>query len=315
MKELTAALYKNIAEHKKDHSSLKKTISVYCQPQEQEPTESKPAAASSCKSIAKQNPELPSGYYLIRSRDDAGISVYCNMNTEAVCGDSARGWARIAYLNMSDPSHQCPAAWREITSPKRTCGRTNQTLSARGGCSSVAFSTHGIPYSRITGRIRGYQVATPDAFGLYVYAPQSSYNIEYPYMDGVVLTRGSPKKHVWTFVASWGETLTNDQGCPCNPQTDTSGFTIPSWVGNDYFCEAANDGGTCCPFGSFYTDDPLWDGQDCRSDSTCCQFNRPPWFCKELSETTTDDIEVAICADQSLGDEDTPLDLIEIYVQ
>lgn len=313
IKELTTAVYKHNAEHKADHSGLKTMISVYCQPEEREPTESNPA--SSCKSITERNPDLPSAYYWIRNSDGTGTRVYCNMNEEAGCGDGTRGWARIAHLDMSDPTHQCPAAWKEITSPKRTCGRKNQTLRDRGGCSSVSFSTHGIPYSRIRGKIRGYQVATPDAFGLYIPVPQSSYNIEYPYMDGVVLTRGSPKKHIWSFIASWGETLTNNQGCPCNPQTDTSGFTIPSWVGNDYFCEAAYDGSTCCPFGSFFTDDPLWDGQSCQSDSTCCQFNGPPWFCKELSETTTDDIEVAICADQSLGDEDTPLDLIEIYVQ
>ena len=30
------------------------------------------------------------------------------------CGGST-GWRRVAYLNMSDPSQQCPSVWREIT--------------------------------------------------------------------------------------------------------------------------------------------------------------------------------------------------------
>ena len=37
------------------------------------------------------------------------------------CGGS--GWRRVAYLNTSDPSHQCPSVWREITTPHRVCGR------------------------------------------------------------------------------------------------------------------------------------------------------------------------------------------------
>ena len=31
------------------------------------------------------------------------------------CGGFA--WRRVAYLNMSDPSQQCPSVWREITTP------------------------------------------------------------------------------------------------------------------------------------------------------------------------------------------------------
>jgi hypothetical protein len=30
---------------------------------------------------------------------------------EHQCGDGI--WHRVAYLNMSDPSQQCPSAWRE----------------------------------------------------------------------------------------------------------------------------------------------------------------------------------------------------------
>ena len=34
------------------------------------------------------------------------------------CGGSA-GWRRVAYLNMSDPTQQCPSVWQEITTPFR----------------------------------------------------------------------------------------------------------------------------------------------------------------------------------------------------
>ena len=48
--------------------------------------------------------------------------------------------------------------------------------------------------------------------------------------------------------------------------------------------------------------------------ATCCTFNNPPWFCKQLPQTTTDDMEVRICATHGITNEDMPVELIEIYV-
>ena len=63
----------------------------------------------------------------------------------------------------------------------------------------------------------------------------------------------------------------------------------------------------------FYPDDPLWDGQDCRTSSTCCSFNTPPYFTKLLPNPTTDDIEARIC--QKDNNDDSPVELVELYVQ
>ena len=63
----------------------------------------------------------------------------------------------------------------------------------------------------------------------------------------------------------------------------------------------------------FHTD-PLWDGMGCRRGDTCCEFNQPPFFCKELPESTSDDVEVRLCGDSSISDEDTPIELIELFV-
>jgi hypothetical protein len=41
----------------------------------------------------------------------------------------------------------------------------------------------------------------------------------------------------------------------------------------------------------------------------------PPWFSVQLPTRTTDRIEVRICADESTSNEDTPIQLLEIYVQ
>ena len=69
-------------------------------------------------------------------------------------------------------------------------------------------------------------------------------------------------------------------------------------------------------YGVLYSQDPLWDGQGCGTAyNSCCAFNSPPWFCKELSRATTDDIELRMCGDHLVQDEATPLELVEIYVQ
>ena len=92
---------------------------------------------------------------------------------------------------------------------------------------------------------------------------------------------------------------------------------VPSFVGNDYFCESGNPGPGYTN-GRFYPNDPLWDGQGCGAAS-CCELSypprvTPPWFCKQLPQATTDDIEVRICRDQT-NYEATPIELIEVYIQ
>jgi len=40
----------------------------------------------------------------------------------------------------------------------------------------------------------------------------------------------------------------------------------------------------------------------------------PPWFCKQLPQATTDNVEVCICSNRCTDEEDTPLDVIELYI-
>ena len=68
-----------------------------------------------------------------------------------------------------------------------------------------------------------------------------------------------------------------------------------------------------------HASDPLWDGQGC-SSPPCCELSSPPgvtapWFCKQLLQATTDDIEIRICRNEFFGDEDTPVEHIELYIR
>ena len=220
------------------------------------------------------------------------------------CGGST-GWRRVAYLNMSNPSQQCPSVWQEITTPFRVCGRRSTSAS----CEGLTYPTGSEQYDQVCGRIIGYQSGTPDTFAF------TRRSIDSYYMDGISVTHGSPRHHIWSLVGGVDEEGTTDptSTCPCVTGS-TTGTRIPSFVGQNYFCETGITSGQIP--GVFYPNgDPLWDGQGCGPTSSCCTFNSPPWFNVTLSSPTTDDIEVRICGEEAIGNEDTPIQLMELYVK
>ena len=221
------------------------------------------------------------------------------------CGGST-GWRRVAYLNMSDTSQQCPSVWQEITTPHRVCGRRSTSAS----CEGLTYTTGGEHYDQVCGRIIGYQISTPDAFN------GASQSIDNIYLDGVSVTHGSPRQHIWSFAGGLdeGNTVYRYAPCPCVTGS-TNRNRIPSFVGQNYFCESGITLWDTRTLRFWPNGDPLWDGQVCGPNSSCCTFNSPPWFNVQLSSPTTDGIEVRICGDQAIGDEDTPVQLIELYVK
>ena len=258
---------------------------------------------SSCRDLVQGS---PSGVYWIHNSDTSLTSqVYCHMNrTNCGCSTTTEGWMRVANVDMTDPNQNCPdglTLFSRTSAPLRTCGRPGPPAS--GGCVSTSFSTYGVQYSRVCGKILGYQDSTPDGF-------ISGQGIEQTYVDGVSLTYGqSPRQHIWTFVGTPSDAL---HRCPCVfPDIPFTGVPVPSFVGDDYFCDAAPETHS----GNFFADDPLWDGQGCGETNGCCEFNNPPWFCKQLPQPTTEDIELRICGSGDTIDEDTPIEMVELYVR
>ena len=157
------------------------------------------------------------------------------------------------------------------------------------------------------GSIRAYQYTWTDAFEAYHDGQVTT--IERAYVSGVSLTHGSPRQHIWTFAAGLSDDQpTRDDACPCDASIN---ITIPPFVGGDYLCESGVNSGTASV--GFYPEDPLWDGQGCSSSSTCCSFNNPPYFTKQLPSPTSDPIEARLC---QLGTtDDSPVELMELYVK
>ena len=65
--------------------------------------------------------------------------------------------------------------------------------------------------------------------------------------------------------------------------------------------------------GQFYTT-PLWTGEGCTPPNFCCSHDGMPWFCKTLPVPTTDYIEIRNCHNEPGSNENTALDLIELYM-
>ena len=251
---------------------------------------------TSCKELKSQYPSSPSGYYVLASANGSvDYTAYCNMGT--LCG-SGGGWTRLAYLDMSDATQNCPSGFKLYQSGGvRACG---QPVLGAGCSASVQFPSNGISYSQVCGRVTGYLFGSIDALSTGVVTDA----------DGVTISHGPSQQQIWTLMGGYSELGTSLSSCPCNTG---SSISVPSSIGNNYFCESGNPNSS--PSQILYTSDPLWDGQGCGSlESPCCNVTGIPWFHRDYgSNTTTDYIELRICGDGS--DEDSPVSYYEIYVK
>ena len=211
-------------------------------------------------------------------------------------------WKKVGYLDMSDPTQQCPPSWTKISSPRASCGKKTGA-----SCESLAIGTSGTSYRTVCGRFRGYQVDSTDAFGRCgtVTTPNT---IEDPYVDGISITYGSPgsRSHIFTYAAGYSE-VSSTCSCPC-----AGGRAAPSFVGSDFYCESGNEGAGS----GLFSADILWDGQQCRSlETTCCNPPNQAWFCKTLPTPISGDMEVRICTDEAISNENVALEYFELYIK
>ena len=205
---------------------------------------------------------------------------------------------------MSDPSQQCPSVWQEITTPHRVCGRR----SSNDLCQGLNYTVGSEHYNQVCGRIIGYQLGIPNAFNI-----NTGQSIDTVYVNGISVTRGFPRQHIWTFAAGVDE-QTGVHKCPCIIG-NTAARRPLSFVGQNYFCESGITQYSSGIDVFWPNGDPLWDGQGCGPTSTCCTFNSPPWFSVQLSPPTTDNIEVRICDNVGIQISDSPIQLMELYVK
>ena len=223
--------------------------------------------------------------------------------TVTECGDGM--WHPVASLDMTDPQQQCPAAWQEYNqSSVRACGRP---VTNPPSCASISYPT-GRRYSKVCGRAIGYQLG--DVHGVF-----TNRSIGQSYVDGVSITYSRfPRRHIWTYIAALtgNSTISRRRNCPCS---DSLGRSTPNFVNNSYYCESANPVDVLDNPGFLYSDDKLWDGQQCNNEGDCCISEMLPWFNVTLPNPVSDNIEVRICGNDQSDKSDTLVELLDIYVQ
>ena len=270
--------------------------------QELGPPGCNPPRNRSCQEILYCFPSAPSAYHEIRVPNGSLVQVYCDMEGTNCGGQGV--WMRVAHVNMSQSGASCPQGLtQKVMSELTLCGQSAT------GCQGTLFSALGLSYSRVCGQLRGYQFNSPDAF--HPYNENPSLTISQGYVDGASITYGT--KHIWTYATGVSLFLGHcpiNCSCPCNTNSTAQ---VPPYIGSDYYCETGYNAAGISQ--TFLPNDPLWDGQQCDGvEAPCCAHPNMPWFTKTLGETTTEDIQLRLCNDHGIGDEETLLQLIDLYV-
>ena len=215
-------------------------------------------------------------------------------------------WRQIAYFDTMR-GDSCPPGLHMVSNTatnQRACG----TVRNGPGCMSVSIPVNS-SYSKVCGIVGGYQFASPDAFDTTIDASQS---IDTYYVDGISITQGSPRRHLWTYANGLSELNSNNNWrCPCSRSNPNDRTDIPDFVGDHFYCETGFPG-TTFQHGVVRWDDPLWDGKGCVSPGNrFCE--RYGWFYRNVS-SSSDDIELRSCQDQSRADEDTLIESYQFWV-
>jgi len=252
--------------------------------------------ASSCNEIYKHNSTSRGtvGQYWIKT-NKGKFRVTCNMKLK--CGGIQGGWMQVVDIDMNRDD-SCPGRWRKMISPRKLC------YGYIAGCAFAHFYGKGYTYEHICGQAKAYQKGSPDAFVNY------KESIDGLYVEGISITVGSPRKHVWTYAV--GTSDDHEYSC-CNcPCATHPGIPPPAYVKNNHYCESGN-------VGEFESDalhllDPLWDGHNCTVNNGCCGQTGLPWFHRELPTRITEDFEIRICKDSDYNDEDIGVEKLNLFV-
>ena len=232
----------------------------------------------SCRAVM-QFPHLPCGVYNIRSFDGTHTQSFCKLN----CSNPFQGWRRIAYLDInSSHASSCPEGFVSRNNPS-ACIRKNSSP----GCSSVIYHNHNLTtYSKIIGRVHANPYCTLGGFFKFGNDRPQSPTLDQNYVDGVSITLGTPRQHIWTLTFSVNST----QKCRrCFSDK-------PSFVSNHYSCVEVLGVG-CTLLGQ----------RQCVGSGE--------FFFRDLPHAIKDDFEVRVCRDENRENEDISISLLEIYVQ
>ena len=248
----------------------------------------------SCDIVSGLRFPFPSGTYRIGPSQGNYSLMDCRTSTALTCNGISGQWRRVAYLDTSQANIECPGNLQATNNPP-SC----RIFGSNPICSPVFFPSGGIPYSQVCGRIYGRYSNNPDAFDTFTGVRPNFPTINDNYVDGVSLSYGmNPRNHVWTLAATIPQN-TRRVGCA------SCDYLVPVFVGSDYSCQIVPD----C---SSLSDDSTCRLVEVWNDDNLC--NGDNIFYRNLTQTTTENLEMRLCRDQARSDEDISISFIEIFV-
>ena len=260
--------------------------------------------AQNCSQVFSADPSCVTGIYLL-AHGKKSVLAYCERPRE-LCGITGQ-WRRVGYLNMEE-SEECPSGLRmeeDTVTRRRACGHNEGN-----GCSSIIYPVSNTNYSHVCGRAHGYQFGQTDAFWQSIL---SNAGLDSLYVSGLSITQRMgdlERRHLWSLAAGVSED--GFEGlftCPCIGDAAEQLQTVPSFVGEHYFCET---GFTDVPEMRIAWEDPLWDGSGCKkAGNKCC--DRHSWFYRQVNASTAD-IEVRWCSQFLQSFANVFTDQLEIWV-
>ena len=213
------------------------------------------------------------------------------------------GFRHIYSLDMAIPGQICPNALKLYTSNSlRLCGKKTGN-----GCDSIVISTGGQAYQEVRGKAKAYQFGSPDGFS-------TREDINSNYVDGISITHGKSRKHIWTYAIGFRRYRPSTPHHSTCPSTG-SGQGPPGFVGDNYFCSSANSGNPGqerSDWAPVLYPTPLW--SNIRGDCSDCGGN-DLFFCIKLPTPTSDDLEIRVCTDENLDNEDVRIESMDFYVR
>lgn len=233
---------------------------------------------------------------------DDQLAVFQSLSFPVAC--PGQGWIKVEDFNLEANNEiECPGGWEKAVSDGIShCRLPRDDIP----CQSSIYSTN-FSYSQVCGRVKSYQIGRTTAF--YPYTLSQNFNSSY--LDGVSITRGTPKEHIWSFASGFFSISNTEFLCPCiNNNLDV----IPSFVGDNYFCDSGTNEEAA--FREFYGDNPLWDGAGCEAGNGCCA--RGPYFFANLTKASCDPLEARICLSVKGNDRERVnigVTIIELYVK
>jgi len=206
-----------------------------------------------------------------------------------------QGWIQVYKLQPG----ACPSGWTYDPEPGGCMNGDSLDCGWKGNSLGLIVQPP-VPYREVRGHVQGAQYHSTDAF-----AADLGNTVDDPYVDGVSITHGDPRQHLWTFASGLYKHEDSPGSCPgCVLYAEQP----PAFVGASWTCDSGNPDKSYDPV---WYKDPLWD-----SDSAgpgCAPPAEPGWFQVTLDDSTSDFIEVRLLFDGC--DENIAVTELELYVR